>query len=93
MNSIGKMGEKLNDKIKLFRVIHNVNKVYISTSGELFVEKPNNFSGKCLEWWTTGNKKLQFSYKNGKLHGKCVSWEDDGKLWYEWNFKNGGKID
>ena len=81
--------KKLQDKIKLFRVIHGVYEVYISKEGQLFVEKPNNFSGKWLWWYKNGQLRFEDNWKNGKLHGKCLDWYETGQLAYEENYKNG----
>jgi len=81
--------KKLQDKIKLFRVIHGVNEVYISSSGQLFIKKPENFTGKWLGWYKSGQLKYEWNFKNGEPHGKCLEWYDNGKLWYEQNYKNG----
>ena len=87
------MTKKLQDKIKLFRVIHGVNEVYISSTGELFKDEPNNFSGKCLWWYKNGQLRYEDNWKNGKLHGKDLGWYNNGQLRYEDNYKNGVRID
>ena len=45
------MEKKLKDKINLFRVLHGVDEVWVSTTGELFKDEPENFSGKWLSWY------------------------------------------
>ena len=85
------MTKKLQDKIKLFRVIHGVNEVYISSSGQLFIKKPENFTGKWLGWYKSGQLKYEWNYKNGKDHGKCLGWYENGQLECEGNYKNGEK--
>ena len=89
LNLIIKMVKELTDKIKLFRVLHGVDKVYISSDGELFVEEPNNFSGQCLSWYENGQLEYEHNYKNGKPHGKWLGWNENGQLKYEHNYKNG----
>ena len=79
----------MTDKIKLFRVLHGVYNVYLSTSGQLFVEKPNNFSGKWLWWYENGQLKWEDNYKNGKEHGKWLYWYENGQLEWEENWKDG----
>jgi len=93
MKVIIKMINELTDKIKLFRIIHGVNEVYISKEGQLFVEEPNNFTGQYLDWYNNGQLKYEHNYKNGKLHGKCLGWYESGQLRYENNYKNGVRID
>ena len=92
MNGISKMVGKLTKKIKLFRILHDVNMVYVSTSGQLFLKRPENFTGKSFGWHSNGNKWYEWNFKNGKYHGKRLEWYDNGQLRFEGDFKNGKKI-
>ena len=85
------MKQRFKDKIKLFRIIHNVNKVYISISGELFLKLPENFTGQYLDWYENGQLWYEGNYKDGKLHGKCLGWYENSEKEYEFNYKNGGR--
>ena len=92
MNGIIRMEKELDDKIKLFRIIHGVDRIWVSENGSLYKEPPEDFSGKSLNWHENGNKRYEWDYKNGRLHGKSLGWWENGKLQYEYNYKNGEQI-
>jgi len=52
-------------------------------------EKP--YSGKVLEYFSNGKKKLEKSIKDGKLHGMIIKWNYDGIKESEISFENGLK--
>ena len=56
----------MTDKIKLFRVLHGVNQLWISEDENLFVKEPNDFTGKWLCWYENGQLAFEWNYKNGK---------------------------
>ena len=87
------MEKKLQDKIKLFRILHDVNRVYLSKEGQLFVKKPENFTGKDLWWYKSGQLRHEDNYKNGEYHGISFGWHSNGNKCYEDNYKNGEIID
>ena len=86
------MEKKLQDKIKLFRIIHGTHYVYVSTSGQLFLKLPKDFTGRFLEWYKSGQLESEFNYKNGERHGKFLWYYKNGQLCSSCNYKNGKRI-
>ena len=91
----------MKSKIKLYRILNGINEVYISKEGQLFVEKPNNFTGLFMKWNINGKLSEVCNYKNGNKHGKSLNFYKHGDiskivmyneneiLWWEDFFYNG----
>ena len=57
---------------------------------ELIVNYHNPPDGKFERYWSNGNKRYEWEYKNGKrVDGISRGWYDDGKLKSIRTFKNG----
>lgn len=57
-----------------------------------FIKDPENASdGERVQFYKSGTKKSQGTYKNGKREGKWQVWYSNGQLWSECDFKNGLK--
>ena len=83
------MLKELKNKIKLFRILHGINEVFVSVTGELFKDQPENFTGKCLWWFENGQLGCDGDFKNGERHGKWFEWYKNGQLEWEGNWKDG----
>ena len=76
----------MKDKIKLFRILHGVDWVFVSETGELFKDQPENFTGKCYKWWTNGFIEYEANFIND-ISTKIIYWNKEGlmlpwsKLW------------
>ena len=79
----------MTDKIRLFRLFHGIDWVYISETGALFKDKPKSFTGKWLGWDDNGQLKYEINYKDGEKHGKWLEWHANGQLAWEENYKDG----
>lgn len=49
-------------------------------------EKP--YSGKVVELYESGQKRVERTYKNGKLHGLTTTWDYDGQKQSEVGYQN-----
>lgn len=47
------------------------------------------YTGKVLDFYEGGSKKLEANYKKGKLHGLEITWYENGNKKAEVNFKDG----
>jgi len=81
--------KQFKDKIRLFRLIHNINWLYISTTGKITIKKPQNFTGKSFEWWFNGVLSQEESFKNGEHHGHNLGWHPNGQKAFKYNYRNG----
>jgi len=79
----------MEDKIKLFRVLNNITHVFISYSGRLYKNEPNNFTGFFIMFWKNGEKRWEYLIENGVNNGCAVSWWSDGKIQAIDNYKDG----
>lgn len=52
-------------------------------------EKP--YSGKVVELYKSGQKKIEQTFSNGKLHGLTTSWNSDGQKEEETSYQNGAQ--
>jgi len=52
-------------------------------------EKP--YSGKVVETYENGQKRVERTFKNGKLHGLSTTWDSDGQKNTEISYKDGYK--
>ena len=50
-------------------------------------DKP--FTGQVVDSYSTGEKSLERTYKDGKANGLSTWWYDDGKKEYESTYKDG----
>jgi uncharacterized protein (TIGR02145 family) len=50
-------------------------------------EKP--YSGKVVEYYESGQKKKERTFKNGKLHGLSTNWDSKGQKETEVSYQNG----
>jgi antitoxin component YwqK of YwqJK toxin-antitoxin module len=62
-----------NDKIQYFY------------SNELCVKR----NGKCVLWYDNAHKKVDCTYRNGKLDGRFISWYQNGNIRQEATYKDG----
>ena len=51
------------------------------------------FTGKYVEKYENGQKKVEINYKNGKKEGAWTYWHENGQKKSEENYKNGEIID
>ena len=54
-------------------------------------QKP--YSGKVFRLYESGEKKIEGSYKDGKLDGKWTDWYENGQKKYEGIYKDGESIE
>ena len=47
------------------------------------------FTGKAVDYWPSGQKMTEISYKDGKLHGLKSDWYYNGQKLMEINYKHG----
>jgi len=79
----------MNDKVKLFRLIHNINWLYISVDGSLNENQPLYFTGVYYDWYKSGQLHREINFKNDELHGKFIRWYENGMKEFEWEWKDG----
>lgn len=63
---------------------------YVWSGGSnAFVPRPANYTGRWVGWHRNGQKKLEWTYKNGDADGECTLWHRDGWLEGKFDFKDG----
>lgn len=59
-------------------------------------DKRKGFTGKCEEFYPSGQVKTEKNFKEGKLHGKMFTWYENGQLEeekeFDMNFQTGEMI-
>ena len=82
------MNKRVKVKLKLMRVVHGVEEVWI-TKDDVFISRLKNFTGVYYAWHSNGWLKYEENWKDGKGNGLSRAWYSNGQLKHEWNYKNG----
>ena len=53
------------------------------------VNKERPYSGKVVEFYESGQKRTERTFRNGKLHGLSTEWDSDGQKQHEIIYKDG----
>lgn len=61
-----------------------------SVNGVRYIEESGNpFSGRAVDYYDTGGKRLQVEFRNGVKHGKETAWYEDGQIKYMVRYNQG----
>ena len=90
------MEKKLKDKIKLFRLVHNTNSLFINKNKK-FINWEQKNGEKCndgifLGWYKNGKKWVEINYENGEPCGIYYHWNWTKMVKTTINWKNGEGI-
>ena len=76
---------KLNSKIPTIGFAHVIRKEGLSYE----VGKSTPFSGKAIDFYDNGQKKLEYNYTNGRQHGHSQFWYPNGQKAVHITYKKG----
>ena len=66
----------------------------LSNDSKLVIQQTNYIDGlewgKYYEWWPSGNKKTDGTYKAGLMHGRWKFFNENGKIYCAGSYINGG---
>ena len=79
----------MNEKIKLFRKLHNCADVFVHSNGHISKYWPDNFTGIRYCWHKNGYPHLKINFKGGHPNGLYEEWDKNGKIIDRIKFKNG----
>ena len=82
------MNKRIEDKLKLLRIVHRVEEAWI-TEDDVYTEEPKNFTGVYYAWYKNGQLEYRWNYKDGERHNLSCGWYKNGQLEYEYNTKGG----
>jgi len=90
----GSTTEWLKNEQEVYEVINNMNErtatVIVETNKIVYLpNEPEPFTGKYDGYYSSGKKKFETNYKDGKKNGLETFWSENGQKWFEGNFKNG----
>ena len=67
----------------------NINQMRFD-KGTFYLKKSNDpYTGQIIDFFTNGQKKLEFNIQNGKPHGLSTQWYENGKMQAKVNNKDG----